>query len=73
MIGVSRVAGTLLCHHLAGDPGQIVVAPSIGPRSSVHERCRVCYMCVIFPRNFKRIFVKHLKNVTQYDVGVSSS
>ena len=41
MMGVCRVAGILLCNHLDGDPGQIVVAPSIGQRSWIHERYRV--------------------------------
>ena len=73
MMGVYRVAGTLLCHHLVGNPGAncrsaLYRAEKLGPRAM----SRV-FMCVIFPRIFKRIFGKHYKNVTQYDGGVSSS
>ena len=68
MMGVSRVAGTLLCHHLAGDPG----AKCRSARISAHERCRVC-MCVIFQQMFRGILGKHSKNVGNGRVSVLSA
>ena len=60
MMGVSRVAGTLLCHHLAGDPGAncrsaLYRAKKLGPPAM----SRVLYVCDIPAEfNFKRIFGK---------------